>query len=1083
MPSGIPVNVATLEHLPMPAHVAVFYDNLDEWVQLVDYQVQLALARQEKCICLAPENDRNSLRTFVEERGRESNRPSWRNNIILLASSYFSELLIESGPESVIEALLDTVKAALIEGCSGVSLIINFDSLLIQHYGESSLVLFAQQLHAKLGKFPCRYYGIYDYQRYSLNHLQQLFVLHDHFVRNFHLYKNTFSSIGQGFALVGNAEWLDRIVFTMSVQEDGRLWPNIVSHSFHSLALFNEDGYLEYCNPAFCSLSGYSKTQLQGINLAEFLEQAGFQSLPVLKAGEKVHFCVDKYHTPDKEIGLEFLVYGATDSSGRTFYALSLADISETQRISDQLQEREEELQALLESINDTVFIMDKNQKYTGIYGNGIFEEDLNHNIFLGKTPAEIYVPDKAELFSQANKKALSGERATYEYTLGSGSSLRYYHTALAPIRNKYRQITGLVGISRNITEVKTAQAELEKNLEEMKALNEDLEFYQKKLINKNEQLHESQQRLEMALWGAREAYCDWDLESNLVTVDDRFGESFNLNYLPGSERVFTADEWMNIIHPDDRALFRATLIAGLKGETSHIEQEYRVKLGEDWIWLLYKGSVVSRDSQGRALRVVGTYQDVDVKKKAIQALADSEQRYQRLFEQSPIGLVRFDACGVISDANTRFLELMGSKSKEELKAFNLFFSPEAVEAGLEERVKESLAVKEASQGELLFQIPGGKRIWLRYNIDPVLNPDGTLKEVIMACEDYTDRKTNEMKIMYLSFHDRLTGLYNRAFFEEELKRIDVERQLPLSIAMGDVNGLKLVNDAFGHQEGDRLLRKIADVLRQSCREEDIIARWGGDEFIILLPQTDIKTAANICERIKRNAAAVETTPITPSMALGYATKENTSQNIMDILKKAENDMYLNKLLESKNTRNAIISSLENTLWDRTVETREHTERMQRIALRMAAGMGMRKHDADKLMLLAKLHDIGKIGIPGEVLRKPSSLVPEEWDAVKKHSEIGYRIVNASPELSIIAEEILSHHERWNGQGYPRGLKGDEIPQLARIISIIDAYDVMTHETPYKPPISHEQALYELQRNAGLQFDPKLVEIFVYNFA
>jgi|GEM_PF-4633031 PAS domain S-box len=463
MPSGIPVKIETLEQLTSPARVAVFYDNLDEWMQLVDYQVQIALARQEKCICLVPENDRNTLRTFMEQRARESNWPSWRKSMVLLASSYFTDLLIESGPESVIEALTDTVKATAIEGFSGVSLIVNFDSLLIQHYGEPSLVLFAQQLHARLGNFPCRYYGIYDYRRYSLNHLQQLFVWHDHFVRNFHLYANTFSSIAPGPALVSNAEWLDRIVLTLSVQEDGQLWPDIVSHSFHSLALFSENGYLEYCNPAFCSLSGYSEEQLRGINLAEILEQAGFQSLPSLRTGEKIHFCVDKFHTPDQEIGLEFLVYCVMDSSQRMFYALSLADISETQRISDQLEEREEELQALLESINDTVFVMDKDEKYTGIYGNGIFEEDLNHNIFLGKTPAEIYVPDKAELFSQANQRALSGERATYEYTLGSGASLRHYHTALAPIRNKYRQITGLVGISRNITEVKTAQAELEK--------------------------------------------------------------------------------------------------------------------------------------------------------------------------------------------------------------------------------------------------------------------------------------------------------------------------------------------------------------------------------------------------------------------------------------------------------------------------------------------------------------------------------------------------------------------------------------------------------------------------------------------
>ena len=336
-------------------------------------------------------------------------------------------------------------------------------------------------------------------------------------------------------------------------------------------------------------------------------------------------------------------------------------------------------------------------------------------------------------------------------------------------------------------------------------------------------------------------------------------------------------------------------------------------------------------------------------------------------------------------------------------------------------------------------------------------------------------------EIAYISRHDFLTGLHNRIYFEEEKKRLDVPSQLPISIIMGDINGLKLVNDGFGHAKGDELLIIISKILKSCCRKEDIVSRIGGDEFGIILPKTDSNQAQLLCSRISEacNGYALHKSLIYLSISLGYATKTISTETLDIIMITAEENMSMHKLLERKSVHSSIIASIKTIMFEKSQETEEHTERMVQLSRSIGQAMSLTEDQLNKLELLSTLHDIGKMGVSAEILSKPGKLNDREWAEIRKHPEIGFRIAQATSELIPIAECILYHHERWDGKGYPEGLIGNKIPLLSRIVALIDAFDAMTNDRAYRSAMTKTEAIEEIRRNAGTQFDPELSRIFI----
>ncbi|MDF2986427.1 MAG: domain S-box/diguanylate cyclase protein [Eubacterium sp.] len=356
---------------------------------------------------------------------------------------------------------------------------------------------------------------------------------------------------------------------------------------------------------------------------------------------------------------------------------------------------------------------------------------------------------------------------------------------------------------------------------------------------------------------------------------------------------------------------------------------------------------------------------------------------------------------------------------------------------------------------------------------------EGVPVRFICTISDISERKKLEEESIFLSQTDIVTGLKNRAFLEDTMKRSERYSLENTWIIMGDVNGLKLINDSFGHLEGDRLLKTIGTILKDCCPEEDIPARWGGDEFVVYIRDKSEVYVVNLMKSIKKACDRVKDYPIKVSITLGYASRGKELLALNTVLKLAEERMYRHKLLESRSTRSSIIASLEQTLHEKHIETLEHTKRIRKMCVRVGTRMGLTHEELDELVLLGALHDIGKIGIPESILMKPGKLTDEEWVSMKKHTEIGYRIAAATPELAHIADDILYHHERFDGTGYPHGLSGKNIPKLARILSIVDSFDVMTHERVYKNSMGVEEAVAELRKCSGKQFDPEIVELFI----
>lgn len=473
------------------------------------------------------------------------------------------------------------------------------------------------------------------------------------------------------------------------------------------------------------------------------------------------------------------------------------------------------------------------------------------------------------------------------------------------------------------------------------------------------------------------------------------------------------------------------------------------------------------------------TLRNISVRRQAQDALKESESFYRTIFETTGAASVIFTLDTAIVDANRQFSQLSGYTNDELLQGMRLeeFFLPEDLtligEFG--RRIKTQAGQEGSEYHEARFIDRQGQ---IKHCIVYASVVPGTDKGVA-SLVDITSRREYEEKIIYYSFYDSLTGLYNRRFFEEELKRLDTMRNYPLTMILGDVNGMKLHNDTFGHQAGDKLLIKMAETIKKGCREDEIVARVGGDEFAIILCNTGSREAEQFVKRLQSLIGAEEINGIQLSISFGWACKNKVADSLDEVYKQAENMMYKHKLYSYPNIRTDNLYSILEMLYDKFPGEKEQSEKVAGLAEMMGKAQGFTPQQLEDIRTVSLLHNIGKVTLSGIDLFKPESLDEIEWIELKRHPETGYRILSSNRKMGRLAEYILTHHENWDGSGYPGGLKGEEIPLPARIVRIADAYTAMINPRSYRDALTSVEAVSELKNNAGIQFDPQQVELFL----
>ncbi|MGM0540322.1 MAG: PAS domain S-box protein, partial [Thermodesulfobacteriota bacterium] len=543
------------------------------------------------------------------------------------------------------------------------------------------------------------------------------------------------------------------------------------------------------------------------------------------------------------------------------------------------------------------------------------------------------------------------------------------------------------------------------------------------------------------------------------------------------SQEIEGRTSWTELVHPDDLEWMK--------------EYHYLRRQGPDMAPRQYEFRFMTRCDQWRDMSftvdmIPGTNQsigsgiDITERKQAEEELRKREEHLQAILQATPDPIVVYDSLGHPQYINHSFCQVFGW-TFEELQGQRIPFVPEDQKEPTFAKIREIYSTGVPVTFDTKRLTKNNRLLDIRISAAIIQSASEEHYGLVVILTDITERKQMEQKLRRMSLHDALTGLYNRNFFEEQMKRLSDGRHNPLGIIVCDVNGLKFINDTLGHQSGDQVLVSVAGILRQSFRSSDIIARLGGDEFAVLLTDTDPEVVEVMLQRLRQTVLDFNSTEpeIPVSLSMGHALGEGAAVEMQALFREADSRMYREKIQRKRSSRSVILQAITQTMKARDFDTEGHCDRLQKLAISFAHSLDLAQDLVNDISLLARFHDLGKVGIPDHILFKPGPLTEEEWQQMRQHCEIGHRIASSVPDLEPIADYILKHHEYWDGSGYPLGLQGEDIPLVCRILAIVDAYDVMSSGRPYRQALTREEAISELRRFAGTQFDPELVEQFI----
>ena len=486
---------------------------------------------------------------------------------------------------------------------------------------------------------------------------------------------------------------------------------------------------------------------------------------------------------------------------------------------------------------------------------------------------------------------------------------------------------------------------------------------------------------------------------------------------------------------------------------------------------------------EGRQVRVV-EFRDITDRKQLEMDIIKEKESLAFTLKSIGDAVIATDAKGFITGINPIACKLTGWSESEAIDkpfgdVFNITFEDDnqIIEDPIKKALLTNSTVELADHTVLISK--DKTEYYIEDTAAPIKNAKGENIGVVLVFRDVTEKKKTERELKHISEHDYLTDLHNRRFYYEKINYYHEQKFLPLGLMMMDVNGLKIINDAFGHHAGDKALILIGNFLKETFEEKDIVSRIGGDEFTVILPNTSKNALETYKDKLIAGVKNKDINNVELSLSIGYELIENMNQEIDEAQKIAENQMYAHKSISGASIRSRAINAILATLTDKYDTEKKHSIEVSRLCKQIGVELGLKEDKLKELELAGLFHDIGKISIPDNILNKPGKLTDEEFEVIKAHTQVGYQILRAADEFSDLAVHALHHHERWDGKGYPIGLKNEDIPLFSRIICIVDAYEAMTSDRPYRNKMRKDYAISELNRYAGTQFDPKIAKVFV----
>lgn len=620
--------------------------------------------------------------------------------------------------------------------------------------------------------------------------------------------------------------------------------------------------------------------------------------------------------------------------------------------------------------------------------------------------------------------------------------------------------------LQNSYLELTASHEELTANHEELVASDQELRNLLDKVVAANAKVEESYRTIEEIFNAVHDGIIVNDVDTGeILTVNRQITEMFG--YTPDEFKELGIVAVATPANVDD-ALRRIRKTA--TGGPQLYERKTVDRFGRPLI-LEIKASPVVIDGKTRSVALM---RDITARRRMEEELTRSQAQKLATYDAIPDLLILFNRQGLVLDHNVppSFCDDLGITIAVGQKAADIFPPDAAYE--LADLIGQVLVSGKTRYYEFEWRTDSG-----RHSIEVRLVKVDADKALALF-RNITEKRRMEERLEFLSLHDFLTGVFNRAYFEEAMQRLQSKGHSGIGVFVCDVDGLKLINDTLGHRHGDDLLRKVAAILAAGIKPPNFVARVGGDEFAVVLYEPT-KQEMEALERHYRKAVEKynqEAPQLPLSLSLGWAAAYDIAR-IDSVFKDADNNMYRQKMHQSHSVRGAIVQTMMRALEARDYITEGHAERLGDLMEKMGQRLQLPPAVIADLRLFAKFHDIGKVGIPDSILNKPGRLTDEEMAIMQRHCEIGFRIARSSPDLAPIADWVLKHQEHWNGQGYPLGLAGEDIPIECRILALVDAFDAMTSDRPYRRAMSWQEALAEIGRCAGSQFDPKLAAIFI----